>query len=423
MAISFNTDTIEDWESRILKELKGAPIEQAYSQTRDGIEISPFYHREHLERPIQLGRSAAWRALQEFTQSEHQNALIHEALMAGVDCISVVTDDFEQALEGVHLKMIELELGGQDFHPRTLELIEAHGLNLSDLKGGYAWDPIGGLILTGEFAAIELMPSILPIFHQQVAEAKDWYLVNVGGDIFHNAGATAVQELAYTLGTVHSYLDVLPELAQQMRVTLGAGTSYFETVAKFRAFRILWANLMKHHGADAQLTLQARSSTLDMAPTDHESNLLRATVQCTAAVAGGIDRMSIRPFNGEESAFSMRMSRNIQALMQHESYFDKCVDPSQGAYLFEQMTRKYASQAWELFRSMEQQGGFLAAVASGEVKEQVQASAEAYVSAVNSGERTWLGMNKFPPPGVEEWKGLALTSHGHGLPSIEPKSN
>lgn len=423
MAVKFEKDSAQAWKERIVKELKGAPYEKVLSETADGIEIQPFYVNEQRKTVLDSGPRMPWAIHQDFTASQgEKNKLILQSLQAGVDSISVTADDLDEDLEGVHLEMIRIEVGGEDFHMLWPEYLESKGLDLNALKGGYAFDPYGGMIQSGQFEAISMIPAIVPMFAGATAENPNWKSLLIEGDRYHNAGATAVQELAYTLSQVNAYQQIDDALLGDMGIRLAAGTDYFETASKLRAFRILWANLAKAYGqSDNSVDLCATSSRMDLAPVDQHGNLLRATSQCMAAVVGGADRVSLLPFDGGGDEFSFRMARNIQKLLLHESYLDKNLNPMKGAYLFEEMTSGLATKAWELFKSIEEKGGWLKAVQDGSIQSEVMRSAEAWAKAINDGDRTWLGVNLYPDSEQPEWKGVEVGFDGKALPSIKSR--
>lgn len=427
MSSLFQKDSHTDWQARIIKELKGRPYEDLVSQTRDGIEIQPFYTARENASVLSTGPSSPWRIRQEFiNDDEENNSFIHEALMAGVDSISVDAERLEEDLDGVNLEIIEIEVGGEDFHPLWMEELYGRDLTLDDVRGGYAWDPYGGMLLTGDFEPFHLMPTILKLLSMQVDEQSDWYLMHVCGDNYHNAGATVVQELAFSISQMNLCLMYEPSLAPKMALTLAAGTDYFETACKFRAMRILWANLMRAHKQKCDLRLFARSATKDHAPVDQHSNLLRATAQSMAAIAGGAERITLLPFDGKADGFSYRMARNIQNILIHESYLDKSLNPMEGAYLFEKLTTDLATAAWDKFNAIESFGGWGKYCFRNRLQDEVRESAEQWAAGVNSSERTWLGVNKYADPEQKEWKGISVVEKGKSelgmeLPSFENK--
>ncbi len=422
MSEIFQKDTAQEWKERIIRELKGAPFEKVMSQTDDGIEIQPFYVDESRDSILSTGPEMPWSIHQEFIGTQpKKNTLILEALAAGVDSISVRAERLAEDLKGVIVDIIRVEVGGEDFQTLWPAYLMDKGIDFKKVKGGYAFDPYGTMLQKGDFSAASIIPPIIEAFTQSSSQMPQWKSLRVEGDRYHNSGATAVQELAFTLSQINAYARVDDQLLGDMSICLAAETDYFETACKLRAFRILWANLVKAYGKNDEVEISARSSKRDLAPIDQHGNLLRATSQCMAAVVGGADRVSLRPFDKKGDAFSYRMARNIQKLLTHESYFDKNTNPMKGAYLFEELTGQMAEKAWELFKEIEEKGGWLKNCESGSIQSQVKESAEQWAMKVSEGESTWLGVNLYPDEGQDEWKGVEVISDGKSLPILKSK--
>ncbi len=171
MSTIFQKDNAADWQARIIKELKGRPFEDLISKTRDGIKLLPFYVASDRQSVLSTGSNQPWRIRQEFlNDDEENNSFVHEALMAGVDSISVDAERLEEDLDGVNIEMIEVEVGGEDFHPRWMEELDNRNLSPSQVQGGYAWDPYGGMLLSGDFEAFDMMPMVLKMMGTQAME-------------------------------------------------------------------------------------------------------------------------------------------------------------------------------------------------------------------------------------------------------------
>jgi methylmalonyl-CoA mutase len=419
MPTSFDKDTAQDWRERIVKELKGAPFDTVLSQTADDIAIQPFYVPEERKAVLASGPESPWTIHQDFSGLQEKNGLILQALEAGIDSIALSAENLSADLKDVLLDIIRLEIGGADFHVHWPEFLAAQDISDAGLKGGYLFDPYGLMLLNGQFDSASFIPEMVKLFAESTQHNKHWKTLSLEGDRYANAGASPVQELAFTLSQVKAYLDIERSLASDMNLCLSADTDYFETACKLRAFRILWANLLKAYHTEAELEIKARSTTRDLAPVDQHGNLLRATSQAMAAIAGGADRVELRPFDAKGDAFSLRMARNIQKLLQHESYLDKNLNPMKGAYLFEELTADMAHMAWDLFKDIESKGGWLHFVQEGYIQKLVHRSAEAYAEAVNTQERTWLGVNKYPDAAQPEWKGMEVEFDGRTLPVLK----
>ena len=242
------------------------------------------------------------------------------------------------------------------------------------------------------------------------AEYKRVKVVNVSGATFSNAGSTVVEELAFTLSAAHEYLVKLmekgltiDEVARKIRFTFAVTSNYFLEMAKFRAARMLWANIVKAYApakdCSCKMVAHAVTSTWNQTVYDPYVNMLRGTTEAMSAAIAGVHSLEVLPFDYSFEApteFSKRIARNAQLLLKHESHFDQVVDPAGGSYYIESLTKSIASEAWTLFREMEEKGGYIAAFKEGFVVARVKASAEAKDKAIATRRLILLGANQYP---------------------------
>jgi methylmalonyl-CoA mutase len=232
---------------------------------------------------------------------------------------------------------------------------------------------------------------------------------------YHDAGASAVQALAYGLGslseTLHQLLErghALPDLVSQLQFQTAVSTSYFVEIAKLRALRLLVPQVLAAYADEAgttiddapgDLVVQAETSRRTETIFDPYANMLRGTTEAMAAVLGGCDVLSVRPYDAcfrSPDAFASRIARNVQLILKHEAHFDVVDDPAAGAYYLEQATHRLAQQAWHDFQSLETDGGALAALRSGQLQEDIGTVRRQRVAAVNDRDRVLVGTNHYP---------------------------
>ena len=175
--------------------------------------------------------------------------------------------------------------------------------------------------------------------------------------------------------------DTVEEATKRIKFNFGISSNYFMEIAKFRAARWLWAEIVTAHGEEyrevAKINQHAITSQWNMTLYDSYVNLLRTQTEAMSAALGGVDSITVLPFDtpyGSSDDFSMRIARNQQLLLKEESHFDKVIDPSAGSYYIETLTSNIAHKAWELFLSIEQEGGFAGAVRDGKVQEKINAT-------------------------------------------------
>ncbi|MDR2791613.1 MAG: methylmalonyl-CoA mutase family protein, partial [Tannerellaceae bacterium] len=193
------------------------------------------------------------------------------------------------------------------------------------------------------------------------------------------------------------------EVAGKIRFNYGISSNYFMEIAKFRAARWLWAEIVEaykpKHRRGCQAYLHAQTSAWNMTVYDAHVNLLRTQTEAMSAAIAGVDSMTVMPFDSAYKLpddFSERIARNQQLLLREECHFDKVVDPSAGSYYIEVLTQSIADRSWKLFLDIEEKGGFYAALRAGEIQTAVSASAAARRKSVATRRETLLGTNQFP---------------------------
>ncbi|HTS25806.1 MAG TPA: methylmalonyl-CoA mutase family protein [Bryobacteraceae bacterium] len=212
----------------------------------------------------------------------------------------------------------------------------------------------------------------------------------VRADRLHDAGAHAVQELGYALA------EGVERLAsgQQVEFVYAAGSNYFFEIAKLRAARLLWAQAAAAFGIDCAVRIHVRTSRLNKSLYDRYTNLLRATTEAMSAVIGGADTLYVEPFG-----FPPRLAGNVQNVLREEAHLDAVADPASGSYYIETLTDALAAQAWKLFQSVEREGGYSQALASGSIEKALEETRAARRKTISSRRRTLVGVNNFPNAG------------------------
>ncbi|MCE1200415.1 MAG: methylmalonyl-CoA mutase family protein, partial [Marinilabiliales bacterium] len=238
-------------------------------------------------------------------------------------------------------------------------------------------------------------------------------LLSVNAIHFCNAGSSIVQELGFALAMGAEYLNRLTDLgldaafvAPKMRFNFGIGGNYFMELAKLRAARMLWANLVKAYlpagevsDEVTRLYIHCETSTWNKTIYDSYVNMLRTQTEAMSAVLGGADSLTVLPFDSTfetPTAFAERIARNQQSLLKEEVHLDKVADPAAGSYYIESLTASIAAEAWKLFLNVQEKGGFLAAFRAGFVQSQVSDMAAKRSNAIASRRENVLGVNQFP---------------------------
>ena len=223
----------------------------------------------------------------------------------------------------------------------------------------------------------------------------------VRGDLLHECGATAVQELAYALaegvGALAAQIEAgqtAADAASRIQFVFGVGSNYFFEIAKLRAARLLWSQAVSAFSVDGgacRMRIHAVTALENKSVCDPWTNLLRCTTEALSAILGGCDSLTVRSFH-----FPERLAENIQLVLKEEAHLDKVGDPAGGSYYIESLTASLAREAWTLFQQVEAAGGYAAAKTSGSIDAALKQSQDARTKAVSSRRRTLVGVNNYP---------------------------
>jgi methylmalonyl-CoA mutase len=223
----------------------------------------------------------------------------------------------------------------------------------------------------------------------------------IRADLLHEQGAHDIQELGYGIAAGVERLAELAEtlpvetIASQVEFVFAAGPSYFIEIAKLRAARMLWAQVVTAFGScddsACRMRLHVRTPRRNKSAYDRYTNLLRATTEALSAVVGGCDRLTIEPFG-----FDSHLAANVQHILQEESHLDAVADPAGGSYYIEALTDSLAREAWKLLQQVEAGGGYAAAVESGAVEKALAETRAARAKAYSARRRALVGVNNYP---------------------------
>lgn len=447
----------EMWEAQINTDLKGKDYEKTLIwRTNEGINVRPYYRDENLqglgfvetlpgEFPYVRGNSKAgnnWLVRQDIEVSTlgdaNQKAL--GILSKGVtslgfvfkNCTEMTTGDLKQLLRGICLEKTEVNFvmtcKNKPLVASLIAFLKDQKVNSDELKASVNFDPIGVFTLKGKFCSSEAEAFIRT---KEVLElAADYpglHLIGVNGKNFNNAGASIVQELGFSLAIGAEYLTRLTDLgldagivAPRIRFNFGIGGNYFMELAKLRAARLLWANIVQAYQPECscskacksepcckngicqcagKMSIHSETSIWNKTIYDPYVNLLRTETEAMSATLGGTNSLTIIPFDAvyeQPTEFAERIARNQQAVLKEEAHFDKIADPAAGSYYIETLTASIAQQAWKIFLEIQEKGGFIAAFRQGFVQAQINEMAEKRKKAIATRRDNLLGINQFP---------------------------
>ena len=434
----FPSISTEEWETLVIKDLKGADYEKRLIwKTDDGLKVKPYYRVEDLSSidyldslPTQFpytrttkSQKNNWEIVQEVneTDPDKANAIARDAVTKGATTLAFhaknisTISDLQTLLADIDLEKIAVQFHhALDYVTLTklfVQYIEDERFDKTKIEGGLNFDPIIYLAKQQKFyrSQEEDMLQWVELW-QLTKDLPQFKTVNVNGIVLHNAGATIVQELGYALSIAHEYLNYavnkgisIEDVASKMSFSLSVGSNYFMEIAKLRAARLLWATIVDQYKPEnetaAQLFINSIASSWNKTIYDPYVNMLRTTTEGMAASLGGADSISLKPFDiayKQDDEFSRRISRNVQIILKEESAFDKVVDVAAGSYYIENLTNSIAEAAWKLFQEVEAEAGIINVIISEKLKNTIEESCRKRNMDIATRKYILLGTNQYP---------------------------
>ncbi|MBR6978291.1 MAG: methylmalonyl-CoA mutase small subunit [Prevotella sp.] len=433
----FQAPTTQEWLDKIQVDLKGADFNKKLVwRTNEGFNVQPFYRREDVlklktpeslpgEFPFVRGNHKddnTWYVRQDIFADDAQkaNAKALDILNKGVDSLGfcIPGDKVDAAfidtlLSGILCECVEVNFCTCKSH--TLELVnilkayfEEKGYDKEKLVGSIDFDPIEKLVVKGKnvLKVLDDAPKIV----EALKDYPKFRCITVNSVALNNAGAYIVQELGYAMAWGNEYLQQLTDAgididlaAKKVKFNMGVSENYFMELAKFRAARLLWAQIVKQYepkcDCACKMVVNAITSEYNQTLFDSYVNLLRSQTEAMSATLGGIHSLVVTPFDlpyEQPNDFSERIARNQQLLLKEECHFGQVVDPGAGSYYIEHLTNSLAQEAWKIFLQVEEDGGFLEAAKAGKIQDVINATnAKRHADAAKRKEFI-LGTNQFP---------------------------
>ena len=424
--------TPEEWRAKAEVDLKGADFDKKMVwRTNEGFNVQPLYRGVDIKnlktidslpgeypfvRGTKLDNDWAVRQNIDVNDEREANKKAHELLNKGITDLGfqvTAANDLNVLLEGIDLATVKIDLMccpkcSLTLAKNLVALVEKAGAQES-FHGSVSFAPFKHMLKKGtpfpadiKAMAIELIEAVKSVKHLRV--------LTVEAQLLNNAGAYIYQELGYALAWGNEWMAQLTEaglsadeVARRIKFNMGVSTVYFMEIAKFRAARMLWAQIVKQYKPECdcacKMVVNAETTLFTATAFDPYVNLLRSQTQSMSAALAGVDSIVVAPFDEgykTPDEFSERIARNQQILLKEESHLDKVVDPAGGSYYVEMLTVSLAEQAWKLFLEVEDEGGFEAALNAGKITEAVNASAKARFDKVAKRREQLLGTNQFP---------------------------
>jgi methylmalonyl-CoA mutase len=485
----FPPHSYDMWHEAAEKLLKGAPFEKLLvSKTYEDITIQPIYrqediadleHRKHFPGSGSLVRGShpggflktGWEISQEITKCipEKWNAIALKALNSGQTELNIpmnnVTsngydmdqaekttcglaienlEDMETALKGISIDAVSTfwKSGAASVPVAALFFAAAkkQGIDLKNLRGCFQVDPLAEMAIQGHLnqSLQTRLSQMADLTQFAIKHAPNMQTICVQGNVYHNGGASATQELAYIIATAVYYIQKMKnrgispaDTLRHMRVELSIGGDYFMEIAKIRATRWLWSKMAEAYGIDdVPVYIHASTSKWNKTTYDAHTNMLRVTSEAFAAVVAGVDAMHIGPFDevtGKTDDFSQRIARNIHIILSEECGLDQVIDPAGGSNYIEWLTDQIAGQSWKIFQEIESAGGMLRTLENGSVQKAIDKVYQKKRTNIRRRKDKIVGANMYPDLTRGRLEGKHADHgkkghHGHHAAKLSEKS-
>ncbi|HBF87413.1 MAG TPA: methylmalonyl-CoA mutase small subunit [Bacteroidales bacterium] len=420
----------QEWEELIVKDLKGADYDKKLVwKTLEGINVKPYYRAEHISNieftksfptdfPYVRGNKKCdneWKICEDIYVVDYNqaNQKALNALDKGASGINFILTDKNVTKENLstllnNICLIETNI---DFSGAiSIQNLCKDLQHFDFLSGAINLDSLGILTIKGNFCKDE--KAAFDDVEYSIKNSGKLKAFAVNAVNFHNAGASATQELAFGLSMAVEYLNKLTDkglsvddISSKMKFVVGIGSNYFMEIAKVRAARLLWAKIIEAYNPknsiSNQLYIHAITSEWNKTSYDPYVNMLRTTTESMSAVIGGVEILTVTPFDitfQESDTFSERIARNTQIILKEESNMNKIIDPSAGSYYIENLTQAIANEALKLFVEIEDKGGYLQAFKDGFIQLSIKEMAQKRDMNIAMRSEIILGTNQYPNP-------------------------
>ncbi len=467
---------IEDWQAAAAKEVKGKDLTW---NTPEGFAIKPLYTAEDapvsssgpslpgfapftrgVRASMYAGRPWTIRQYAGFSTAEESNAFYRRNLAAGQKGLSVAFDlathrgydsdhprvvgdvgkagvaidsveDMKILFDGIPLESmsVSMTMNGAVIPILAFFIVagEEQGVPVEKLDGTIQNDILKEFMVrnTYIYPPEPSMRIVSDIIAYTSADMPKFNSISISGYHMHEAGATAVQELAFTIADGKEYavramaagLDI-DAFAGRLSFFFGIGMNFFMEVSKLRAARTLWHRVMDGLGAKDErskmLRTHCQTSGVSLQEQDPYNNVIRTTVEAMAATLGGTQSLHTNALDEAialPTDFSARIARNTQIVLAEESGITKVVDPLGGSYYVEALTSQLVDEAWALIEEVDAIGGMTRAVATGMPKQRIEEAAAARQARVDKGEDVIVGVNKYRLASEEHLETLNIDNH------------
>lgn len=431
----------KEWVNAIIKDLKGTDFDNKMLwKTVEGFNLNPFYREEDISNfkflksktkklPVVRGYKTEnnnWEISQEITVENFTkaNKQAISSLKNGADCLTFVLNDntnllqsdVHKLLNNIALEKIKIRFITNFNFETFFELIENElknrNIDFKKVQIEFNFAPISYFSITGDKKYIEnkqflKYSKLIKQISENLPESK---AIGINAYDFANAGSLITQELAYSLAIASEYLSIFSDkgldvktIAKQITFNFAIGSNYFFEISKLRSIRMLWAKLLEafipDNSENIPINLNSVTTDWNKSSCDIYNNVLRQTTEAMAAIIGGTQSLTVRPFNsilGIADDFSNNLARNLQIILKEETHLNKVADIAGGSYYIENLTNNITNQAWKLFLEIEEKGGYIKAFKDGFIQTEIKHIQQQHYLAIATQKEVLLGVNRYP---------------------------
>jgi len=397
----FEPSSAAEWKQKIQFDLKGADYnETLLTKTNEGITIKPFYHLDDFEKLIIPTPKEDFKICQKITISseEEANLIATDIIKKGANSLKFIASKpfvFKILFKDLLNKNIEFHF---QFEFLSEEFINELNSFLKDESVFYNIDIIGNLARNGNWYAS--LNDDFKVAENILLNNSSSFIISVNADIYQNAGANTVQQVAYALAHANDYLTRFGgSIANKIQFNFSVGGNYFFEIAKIRAFRYLYNLILSKYNTNAIATIFAEPSLRNKTIYDYNVNMLRTTTESMSAILGGATTISNAAYDTlfhNSNEFGDRISRNQLLVLKEESYFKNGQYIANDSYYIETITKQIAEKALTVFKEIEKSGGLLQQLKEGTIQRKIKENAQKEQAQFNAGELILLGTNKYP---------------------------
>lgn len=420
----FPSSNKEAWKSQVIRDLKGRDFDQSLkSLLWESIELEPFYTREDLNGkfPVQhrFNKQSAvtdlptrqWTNLVSVFSGDSAQSTLH-ALENGAEGLVLHLSGFEdltEMLAGIkpeHISILIQPIGNPILALTSfLTWVENQDVSGGQISGAMLWTP-SDLVFDqdADFGlGVEIFRELL-----ELAESfPNFKSFSLKTSRYTESGGNPLDAAVFGLGELIELIDLSGESPEKvfrnMLLEVAVGDEHFGEIARLKAFRAATVSLSSLYSFEldeSDLPLLAHTSLWSKSIVDVDSNLIRQTYEAMAAVLGGANMLWTRPiFEDRSSELGQRIARNVSLILREEAYLDKVIDPAAGSFYLEKVQTQILAEFQKGLRDLEQKGGWLAVLASGEIHLKVKSHREKIQNEVANNLRPKIGVNRFPTVG------------------------